>query len=70
MTTFGALITTYMVAKKVLENWVYWFVIDSISIYIFVSRELFLTAGLFLVYLIIIIFGYISWKKTLQKQYE
>ena len=53
MTTFGALITTYMVAKKVLENWIYWFVIDSISIYIFVSRELFLTAGLFLVYLII-----------------
>jgi nicotinamide mononucleotide transporter len=70
MTTFGALITTYMVAKKVLENWIYWFVIDSISIYIFVSRELFLTAGLFLVYLIIIIFGYISWKKTLQEQYE
>ena len=59
-----------MVAKKVLENWIYWFVIDSISIYIFVSRELFLTAGLFLVYLIIIIFGYISWKKTLQEQYE
>jgi len=70
ITTFGAIITTYMVAIKVLENWLYWFVIDSISIYIFVSRELFLTAGLFLVYLIIIIFGYISWKKTLQKQYE
>mgnify|MGYP003322947169 FL=1 len=66
-TTWGAIITTYMVAKKIIENWIYWFVIDSISIYLFISRELYLTALLFFVYLIIIIFGYISWKKKLEK---
>ena len=66
-TTFGAIITTYMVAKKIIENWIYWFVIDSISIYLFISRELYLTALLFFVYLIIIIFGYISWKKKLKQ---
>ena len=66
-TTFGAIITTYMVAKKIIENWIYWFVIDSISIYLFISRELYLTAILFFVYLIIIIFGYMSWKKKLEK---
>ena len=66
-TTFGAIITTYMVAKKIIENWIYWFVIDSISIYLFISRELYLTALLFFVYLIIIIFGYISWKKKLEQ---
>ena len=64
-TTWGAIITTYMVAKKIIENWIYWFVIDSISIYLFISRELYLTALLFLIYLIIIIFGYISWRKKL-----
>ena len=48
LTTWGAIITTYMVAKKVLENWIYWFVIDSISIYIFLSRDLYLTSFLFL----------------------
>jgi nicotinamide mononucleotide transporter len=63
MTTFGALITTYMVAKKVLENWIYWFVIDSISILLFMSRGLYLTSVLFFVYLIIIYFGYKSWTK-------
>ena len=47
-TTFGAIITTYMVAKKIIENWIYWFVIDSISIYLFFSRELYLTSLLFL----------------------
>ena len=65
LTTWGAIITTYMVAKKILENWIYWFVIDSISIYLYISRELYLTAFLFFIYLIIIIFGYHSWIKKL-----
>ena len=64
-TTWGAIITTYMVAKKIIENWIYWFVIDSISIYLFMSRELYLTSLLFFIYLIIIIFGYRSWMKKL-----
>ena len=64
-TTWGAIITTYMVAKKIIENWIYWFVIDSISIYLFISRELYLTSLLFSIYLIIIIFGYRSWMKKL-----
>jgi len=66
LTTFGAIITTYMVAKKIIENWIYWFVIDSISIYLFFSRELYLTSLLFTIYLIIIIFGYRSWNKKLK----
>ena len=63
LTTWGAIITTYMVAKRLLENWIYWFVIDMISIYLFLSRELFLTAILFCIYLVIIFFGYRSWIK-------
>ena len=62
-TTWGAIVATYMVAKKLLENWIYWFVIDSISILLFLSRELYLTSILFFVYLIIIYFGYRSWTK-------
>ena len=63
LTTWGAIITTYMVAKKVLENWIYWFVIDSISIYIFLSRDLYLTSFLFFTYLFIIVLGYKSWDR-------
>ena len=61
LTTWGAIVATYMVAKKLLENWIYWFVIDSISVFLFYSRGLFLTSMLFLFYLIIIYFGYKSW---------
>ena len=63
LTTWGAIIATYMVAKKLLENWIYWFVIDSISVLLFKSRGLYLTSVLFFVYLIIIYFGYKSWTK-------
>ena len=65
LTTWGAIITTYMVAKKIIENWIYWFVINSISIYLFILRELYLTSALFFIYLIIIIFGYNSWVNKL-----
>ena len=61
LTTWGAIVTTYMVAKRLLENWIYWFVIDAISVFLFYSRGLILTSILFLVYLIIIYFGYKSW---------
>ena len=62
-TTWGAIVATYMVAKKLLENWIYWFVIDFISVFIFASRGLYTTSGLFIIYLVIIFFGYKSWAK-------
>ena len=63
LTTWGAIVATYMVAKKLLENWIYWFVIDSISIFLFMSRGLVLTSILFFIYLIIIYFGYKAWAR-------
>ena len=67
LTTWGAIVATYMVAKRLLENWIYWLVIDSISIFLFISRDLFPTAFLFGIYIIIIIYGYRSWSKKLQE---
>jgi len=67
-TTWGAIIATYMVAKKLIENWIYWFVIDAISVFLFLSRDLVFTSLLFVSYLIIIYFGYKSWKKILKEQ--
>lgn len=64
LTTWGAIFATYMVAKKLLENWVYWFVIDSISVMLFMSRGLILTSLLFFIYLFIIYFGYKKWTKA------
>lgn len=60
-TTWGSILTTWMVARKVLENWLYWLVIDSVSIYLYLDRALYLTALLFAAYLIIVLFGYRKW---------
>lgn len=62
-TTVFSFFTTWMVAKKILENWLYWIVIDSVSIYMFLSRDLNLTALLFFGYTIIAIIGYRQWKR-------
>lgn len=63
-TTWGAIVTTYLVARKILENWFYWFVIDSVSVYLYISRDLYLTAGLFLLYLVLVVVGYRAWRRS------
>ena len=67
-TTWGSILTTWMVAKKLLENWLYWLVIDSVSIYLYLERGLFLTAALFAVYLVIVVFGYRRWHRHYRLQ--
>ena len=67
-TTCSSLIATYMVTQKILENWGYWFVIDSASIVLYLDRGLYFTALLFMVYLVIIIFGYLRWSRILRNQ--
>lgn len=66
LTTWGSVVTTYMVTRKILENWIYWLVIDSISIYLYIDRELYFTAILFAVYIVIIVFGWLAWSKRYQ----
>jgi len=54
---------TFLVARKVLENWAYWMVINSLAIVLFVDRGMVLTAGLHLTYLVISVIGWISWTR-------
>lgn len=68
MTTSFSIIATYMVVKKILENWLYWIVIDAVCIVVYLHRELHLTAFLFLIYLIIAIYGYYRWQSKLSRQ--
>lgn len=67
-TTWAAVVATWMVARKILENWIYWFVIDSVSVYLYLSRELYFTAALFVAYLVMIVFGYRSWRRSMLEQ--
>lgn len=65
LTTVFSVITTFMVIQKKMDNWAYWFVIDSLNIYLYWSRGGYLFALLFVVYLVIVVIGYFEWRKTL-----
>ncbi len=66
-TTWGAVITTFMVARKILENWLYWLIIDGVSIYLYLDRELYFTAALFVLYIGIIFFGFYAWRQDYRR---
>lgn len=63
-TTWGAIVATWMVARKLLENWVYWFVIDAVAMYLYLSRGLYLTTALFALYLVLVVVGFIAWRRS------
>jgi len=67
-TTWGSVITTFMVARKIVENWLYWIVIDAVSIFLYLDRELYQTAGLYVLYLILAVIGFMAWRKTYLEQ--
>ena len=64
LTTFFSIWATYLVAIKVLENWWYWLVIDLFLVAIYWSRDLHTTALLLVVYIILIPFGLMAWKRS------
>ncbi|MDX1405110.1 MAG: nicotinamide riboside transporter PnuC [Woeseiaceae bacterium] len=68
-TTFAAIWSTFLVARKVLENWWYWLVIDVLSIFIYWSRGLEATAVLFIVYVVLIPVGLIAWTRSYREDH-
>tara|TARA_R110002096_G_scaffold6409_3_gene29759 strand:+ start:1632 stop:2240 length:609 start_codon:yes stop_codon:yes gene_type:complete len=66
MTSWFAIWATFLVARKVLENWWYWLAIDAVSVIIYWSRDLQLTSILFVVYIVMIPFGLVAWTRSMQ----
>ena len=67
-TTWASVFTTWLVTRKILENWLYWIVIDAVACFLYVDRALYLTALLFAAYTLICLFGYARWRRTFQQQ--
>ena len=66
--TWGSVITTFMVARRVIENWLYWIVVDAVAAYLYYSQGLLATTLLFVVYLGIVVRGYFTWRQELKMQ--
>ena len=66
-TTVFAVFATYLVANKVLENWLYWIVIDLVSIYLYSEKGLIPTTVLFVIFVIVACYGYAKWLQLYKK---
>lgn len=68
-TTVFSVLTTLLVTRKVLENWLYWIAIDAVAVYIYFQRELYLTSLLMAAYVVIAAVGYFNWRKLYNTKY-
>lgn len=60
----------WLMAKRKVENWIFWIVGDFISIPLYFCKGYTFTALQYLVFTVLAVFGYIEWKKILNSQKE
>ena len=63
-TTVASLIAQWLMARKVLESWLVWIIVDVVSIGLYLAKELYPTAGLYMVFLFLATLGYFAWRRT------
>jgi len=62
-TTVFSLFATWLLTRKAIENWWYWLVIDTAYIYLYLSKGFTATAGLFALYVLLVIYAIFQWRR-------
>ena len=63
--TAFSIVATWMTAKKIIENWLFWIIIDALAILLYAYRGFYLIALLYIIYTILAFVGYIQWRKKI-----
>jgi nicotinamide mononucleotide transporter len=61
-----SLAATYGQARKLVESWIVWIVVDLISVPLYIGRRLYLTSALYFLFLCLCVSGYLSWRAALR----
>lgn len=67
LTTAISLGAQWLTDRKNWESWVLWIVADAIYVPLYVSKELYLTAGLYSIFLVMAVIGLLSWRRTMSE---
>jgi nicotinamide mononucleotide transporter len=59
-----SLLAQWMMTRKIVENWALWIVADIIYVPMYISKQLYVTAGLYTVFLVLAIAGLVSWRRS------
>ena len=63
--TAASLVGQFLLARKYIENWAVWIVVNIVSVGLFAYKELWLTAGLYAVFIALSVVGWRSWRQRL-----
>ncbi|MDD2285020.1 MAG: nicotinamide riboside transporter PnuC [Paludibacter sp.] len=64
-TTALSITATWMLARKLIEHWLLWVVVDALSAGLYIYKELYPTAILFFVYTVMAVVGWMQWRRSL-----
>ncbi len=64
-TTALSIVGMWMLARKYIEQWWVWGIVDIVSAFLYIYKGLYFTAGLYALYAVIVVFGYRKWSKSL-----
>jgi len=70
VTTAIFFVGMWLMAKKKIENWIYWIIGDAISVPLYAYKGLIFSSVLYAAMTVLAIYGYLSWKKLLYKKVE
>ena len=62
----ASLIAQWMMTRKELESWLFWVSVDVVAIGVYLYKDLYLTSGLYAIFLVMAISGFFAWKKALK----
>ncbi len=61
-----SIIATWMLARKIIEHWYLWIVVNSVSSFVFYIKGLYPTVGLYIIYLLMSFAGLREWQRSLR----
>lgn len=54
-----------LLAWKFIENWLFWIVADILLVVIFIYKDLYLSAGTYMLFLVMAVIGWLQWKRNM-----
>lgn len=65
--TTMSLVAQWLMSKKILECWLIWITVDVISVAMYFVKDLYMTTGLYAVFLTLAMSGFLAWRRALLK---
>jgi len=66
-TTAGSIVATWMLARKMLEHWIVWVVVDIVAAGLYFYKGLYPSFLLYLIFTIIAVVGFYQWKRSISE---